>query len=139
MIKITTDSTCDLPERLLAQLIFVRNGQWVDQVFFIYMKQGTVDSALRDAYFVLKSWGYVRRMWELPQETASLSSDKTTPTAPQSGHSIILVPVASVGSSPAAMAVTQSAPHSRNTAATIGRIRLLRVFISLAPIKKMKS
>ncbi len=60
----------DLPERLLAQLIFVRNGQWVDQVFFIYMKQGTVDSALRDAYFVLKSWGYVRRMWELPEETA---------------------------------------------------------------------
>lgn len=60
----------DLPERLLAQLIFVGNGQWPDQVFSVYMKQGNVDPELRDAYFVLKAWGYVRNRWELPEETA---------------------------------------------------------------------
>lgn len=76
----------DLPERLLAQLIFVGNGQWLDQVFSVYMKQGNVDPVLRDAYFVLKAWGYIQKKWELPQETAwymeQKAQDETEPRRP---------------------------------------------------------
>ena len=64
---------------------------------------------------------------QLSQVAAVPSSVSVTPIVPQSGHSIIFVPVSSVGS--AAKAVTVMALHSTRTSASNGRIRRLSCLI----------
>ena len=66
------------------------------------------------------------------QGTAWQSSDSTAPSAPQSGHSIILVPVSSVGSPDEAKAVAVRAKASI-TASTIQPRRVFLLLIVLSP------
>ena len=66
----------DLPERLLAQLIFVHSSRWLDSVFAIYRQQGKMDDVLRDAYFVVKAWGCIQEKEELEPQTAGFMEDR---------------------------------------------------------------
>lgn len=66
----------DLPERLLAQLIFVHNDRWLDQVFAVYREQGNIDLVLRDAYLVVKAWGYIQKEWDLLPATTEYMEEK---------------------------------------------------------------
>ena len=69
----------------------------------------------------------------LEQGTASPSSDRTTPRVAQSGHSTYLVPLSSVGSSPAAKAVVTRLSRSRRMAAPLISRRF--VFLIKLPSK----
>lgn len=58
--------TCDLEERLLAQLMYVDDTEHMDEVFRAYVNRKTVDPMILNAYLALKCYSYF--LGELPMD-----------------------------------------------------------------------
>ena len=61
----------DLPERLLAQMLFDESVTYLDQVFRIYMEGKSVEETLVRAYLAVKSRRYFEGAEDWEPETAA--------------------------------------------------------------------